>query len=161
MTNKNIKINTSVSVCEENGRTKVHPKASQFWLFYSNLSSGRQQCCCFILKCSMESLDRIYFAVNVQGFPGCQHHEPHVCTHRSFSWPQPSNLNFHRCLSLAIFQLTPRELRQGALLLIQTKINFILLCCVHYGKPSCSQLSNTTAGSKHTHVDIDILSIYL
>lgn len=76
MTNKNIKINASVSVCEENGRTKVHPNPSQFWLFYSNLSSDRQQCCCFmlsaqvsdLLKCSMESLDRIYFPVNCARF---------------------------------------------------------------------------------------------
>lgn len=68
MTNKNIKINTSVSVCEENGRTKVHPKPSQFWLLYSNLSSGREQCCCFILKRSMESMGRIYFALKCPRF---------------------------------------------------------------------------------------------
>lgn len=36
---------------------------------------------------------------SVQGFPGSQHHEPHVCTYRSLSWPQPSSLNFYRCLS--------------------------------------------------------------
>lgn len=100
--------------------------------------------------------------LNVQGFPGCQHHEPHVCTHRRLSWPHPSNLNFYRCLSLAVFQLTPRELRQGTFCWFKPKS--ILFC---FAKPTFIMEKHPVLNCQtqllgaNTRVDIDILSIYL
>lgn len=166
MTNKNIKINTSVSICEENGRTKVHLKPSQLWLFYSNFSSGRQQCCYFML-CALRSqmlhgksaqdlfcsqVSEVFLAVSTRS---------HTCapTGAHPGLKQATSIPTGASLLLSVSQLSPRELRQGASCWFRPK--WILFCFakpVYDVKTSWSQLSNTTAGSTHTQIR-DVLSV--
>lgn len=138
MTNKNIRRNTSVSVCEDNGRTKVHPKHSQFWLLYSNLSSGRQQYCHFTLSAQVSDLLNALWKVwtgfilqlGVQGFLCCQHRDTHLYMHGEghLSCPHLSNIHFYTCLFLLSLSQLQRQLRQRTFLMIQNKINLFLLC---------------------------------